>query len=129
MENAFARFLVERDLVPPQVARRLSEGWHSEREPLGMIALAHGLLRPEQIDEILDVQRERPRLFGEIAVELGYLSQDRVNRLLKIQAFRVAVNLGEVLTLSGIISCEDMARYLGAYLLHDRELASILADD
>jgi hypothetical protein len=127
MENCFVEFLIERDLVSPGVAKQLAEERRSVREPIGMIAASHGLLHPNQVDAVLDHQRECKDRFGDIAVEMGFLAREQVERLVKIQEFRAAAEVGEALALAGALSCEDMARYLGAFLLRDHEVFEVMA--
>lgn len=129
MKHPFVEFLVERDLIPPNVARQLAEHKRFVREPIGMIAVSHGLLRTDQIDIILDRQREEPdRRFGEIAVELKCLTEQQVSALVKIQEFRVPADITEALALGGVLSVEDATRYLGTYLVSDQEMAAMMAD-
>lgn len=129
MHNPFVRFLIERDLISPAVAKQLSEKHRFVREPIGMIAAGHGLLHPNQIDEILDQQRQTNKLFGELAVEMGFLDRKQVQTLLKIQELRSATEVAEGLALAGLFSIEDMAGYLGAFLLRDREVLEMLTND
>ncbi len=131
MKHPFAQFLIERDLVPKAAARRLIEQNRFLREPIGMIAVSHSLLKPDEIDVILDRQRvdqDRQR-FGDIAVELGFLTRDQVETLAKIQEFRMSAHIAEALALAGTISYEDAGTYLGAFLMRDREVAAIMAGE
>ena len=129
MQNPFVQFLIERDLVSAKVAKQLTEKHRFVREPIGMIAASHGLLHPNQIDVILDRQRECGLRFGETAVDLGLLTPEQVDTLLKIQEFRAAADIGEALALAGVMSCEDMARYLGASLIRDSEVIDMIAGE
>lgn len=126
MRHPFVEFVIERDLVPAGAITRLVQSNRYVREPIGMIALSHGLLTPDQIDAILDRQRGSNKRFGELGVELGFLTPQQVETLVKIQEFRVASGISEALALSGTLSCEDAARCLGAFFLRDQELADIL---
>jgi hypothetical protein len=123
--QAFVQYLIERGLVPEPVGRRLAHR-HSVREPIGMIAVSHGLISPMEIDVILDRQRATQEKFGEAAVALGMLTAEQVDLLIKIQEFRSSSEIAEALALSGTLTIEDAARYLGAFLVRDRELASII---
>ena len=127
MQNSFVEFLIERDLVSSGIAKQLTEGKRSVREPIGMIAVSHGLLHPNQVDVVLDRQRECKDRFGDIAVEMGFLTREQIERLVRIQEFRTAAEVGEALALAGVLSCEDMARYLGAFLLRDHEVFEVMA--
>lgn len=129
MQHPFIEFLIERDLIPASVGKKLMEQRNFIREPIGMIAVGHGLLRPNEIDIILDHQRDRKDLrFGEIAVELGFLTEQQVEVLVKVQEFRTSADISEALTLGCILSCEDAARYLGAFLVRDREMAEMMSE-
>ena len=126
MQHAFIEFLVEHDYVSENVAKQLTENKRYIREPIGMIAVNHGLLKPNEIDVILDHQRVSKARFGEIGVELGFLDDTQVSTLVKIQEFRAASDIAEALALSGVLTVEDAVRYLGAYLLRDTEVLAMM---
>ena len=128
MSHPFVEFLIERDLVPAEVGGQLSGQNKFIREPIGMIAVGHGLIQSEQIDIILDRQRECRQRFGEIAVELGFLSREQVETIVKIQEFRAAANIAECLALGNVLSFEDAAQYLGAFLVRDREVEAMISE-
>ncbi|HOA74861.1 MAG TPA: hypothetical protein PL151_18330 [Phycisphaerae bacterium] len=126
MQHPFITFLMERQLIPAHASRHLSGMRALVREPIGMIAVGHGLLAAHEIDRILDRQRESTDRFGEIAVEMGVLTAEQVETLIKIQEFRTASAICEALSLAGILPCEDAFRYLGAYLAGDAEMLAML---
>jgi len=128
VNQPFVEFLIERDLVPAAVGRQLGEKSNFVREPIGMIAVAHGLIQANEIDVILDRQRACNQRFGEIAVELGILSRQQVESLVKIQEFRTSACIAEALALAGVLSCEDAVQYLGAFLVRDREVAAMMSE-
>lgn len=128
MNNPFVEYLIARDLVSPKVAEQLHSKSRYLREPVGMIAVSHGLLFPEQIDRILDRQRESQMRFGEIAEELGYLDKVQVDTLLKIQELRAMVNIGEALALSEVMPFDDTCHYLGNYLTQNQEVIEMIAE-
>jgi hypothetical protein len=53
---------------------------------LGRLLVEDGLLTEDQLDAALEQQIRRRRLLGEIVIELGYVSQEDVERALAIQA-------------------------------------------
>jgi len=129
MHRCFIDFLVERGLISEAAGQHIAGARHHVPEPIGMIAAGHGLLRPDQIDMILDRQQGNRGRFGEIAVELGCLKREQVDTLLAIQKFRTAAVVAEALALAGLLAWEDALRYLGMFLVHDEETASLLAGE
>lgn len=53
---------------------------------LGTVAIIRSVLRPEEVSKVLVEQRRRPEMrFGELAVEMGLLDEDELERLLEVQ--------------------------------------------
>ncbi len=127
MPQTFIEFLVEKKLVDAQTAAELAGKARLMREPIGMIAVGHGLLAAPEIDEILDRQKVSEERFGEIAVAMGYLTRSQVDTLINVQDLRASVVLAEVLALAQVVSFDEVVRSLGAYLACDAEVASILS--
>ena len=126
MLHPFVEYLIESDLIPEATGKHLMETTDFIREPIGMIAARHGLLRPNEIDLILDHQRNHHQQhFGEAAVEIGILTPSQVERLLRIQECRMATDIAEALALAGTVPCEESVRYLGAFLVHNRKNAEM----
>jgi hypothetical protein len=63
------------------------------------------------VSTILDNQRENGGLFGEIAIELGFVNRNDIDRLLILQKENRDL-LGEILVLHGAISKMDMEEEL-----------------
>lgn len=129
MEHPFVKFLTDRDLIPPSASRHLAGARSLVREPIGMIAVGHGLLDVAAIDQILDRQQKSSDRFGEIAVEMGYLKPEQVHTLVKIQEFRTAGAICEALVLAGVLEYADAFRYLGAWLAGDEEVCAMMRGD
>ena len=82
---------------------------------LGVLAVQEKYLSGRQLCDILDYQRVAGGgLFGEIAIELGFLNKDDVNVLLKMQNEK-HIRIGEVLVLFGAISRENMESELKCF--------------
>lgn len=129
MQHPFVTFLIDRDLVPPDASKLLSSMRSLVREPIGMIAVGHGLLQADEIDLILDRQRDSTDRFGEIAVEMGFLKPQQVLTLIKIQEYRTAGAICEALALAGILECENAFQYLGMWLAGDDEVTAMMRGD
>jgi len=52
-------------------------------QPIGEIAVQHGLLTTEQVVRVCDEQKNREMLFGELAKELGFLTGEQLECLIK----------------------------------------------
>ena len=108
--------LVFKGAITEQAAQRISQWTLRNYERLGMIAIDHGLIIGRQIDEILDHQRRSDLKFGEIAVELGFLTQDKVDILLQIQHYRMLTGITEAVHLSSLLSLADGIRMLSDFV-------------
>ena len=64
-----------------EVVRRQSKA----QVPIGKIALKSGMLTIREVQETLRVSAGSKVLFGETAVELGFLDMDQIGALLAIQ--------------------------------------------
>lgn len=80
-----------------------------ERPPLGQIAIEEGLMGVRQVLDVIRTQRGASgRLFGEVAIEKGYLSSDDVARLLALQQQRQRPVIQHLVEL-GLLTYEDAA--------------------
>jgi len=57
-------------------------------ERIGDFLLRIGAMNEEQVEEVLRIQRddEEPRMFGEIAVELGYVNDSALRQYIEQRA-------------------------------------------
>ncbi|MGR3175301.1 MAG: hypothetical protein ACUZ8N_11985 [Candidatus Scalindua sp.] len=84
---------------------------------IGVLAVQEKFLDDRQLCVVLDYQRLRGKgLFGEIAVELEFLSKDDVDTLLEMQE-ESHIRIGEVLILLGAVTREDMEEALEEFLV------------
>ncbi|MCG3137290.1 MAG: hypothetical protein HJJLKODD_01133 [Phycisphaerae bacterium] len=113
MGNSFLDFLKHRGLLRQ---RRSAEGDNDLefREVLGAIALRHGMLTPEQVDEVL-LMADQQRPFHLIALELGFLNEQQINRLQKCQLLEEALQIGVGAILAEQLEPQVMLRELNAY--------------
>lgn len=100
MEMPFLSYLRSTGRLSHSDVERISRWAMSNREPIGMIAVAHGLITGEQIDEVLDRQRQSGEKFGQVGIELGLLTEKQVQTLLEIQRQRMVTVVLEALSLS-----------------------------
>ncbi len=81
-----------------------------ERLPLGQLAIEEGLLGVRQVLDVIRTQHHQPgQRFGEVAVEMGYLTAAEVAALLVVQQQRQRPLIDYLVEL-GHISYEDAGR-------------------
>lgn len=121
----FVEFLASETEISPSVADQISTWAVRQQKPLGMIAVDHGLIIGPQIDDVLDRQRQTKKMFGEIAIEMGFLTQAKLDELLNIQGFRVHSSIVEALGLAGVVPFSTGVGLLSNYI--QREPDAIFA--
>lgn len=72
---------------PPDGDLAAGDGEQARRHfALGTVAIIRDVLTPEAVSRVLVAQRERPETrFGELAVEMGLLAEEELERLLRDQ--------------------------------------------
>ena len=78
----FSNYLVGQSVITIEQRDTFQEEIQKTRVKLGTIAIAEGLLTEAQAEEINHQQTLQDRRFGDIAVELEYLTPDQVSELL-----------------------------------------------
>ena len=119
----FFDYLLNKGVITED-ARDLLGGFSSwAREPIGMIAVQHGLIRNNDIDRVLDAQRSSTLRFGDLAIEMKLLSRPQVDRLLEVQSFRMMTDLFEALVLAGLLEYHEALKHLQQFIdqLRDAE--------
>ena len=106
-----ARFLADELDVPFESLSRAGE-WAQAGQTIGALGLRLGLLTLDKIDEIVETQQDTRRLFGQIAIDLDILSQAQVERLLLIQEFHAALEVGERLVVNGTLDIPKLLELL-----------------
>ncbi len=76
---------------------------------LGELLVENGLLKEEQLLEALNVQKLQRKLLGEIIVELGFTSKEKLDGTL---ARQYGSKLGEILINKGLITFEQLQQSL-----------------
>lgn len=71
----------QREVIDVPVVESLPTG----NAPIGAILVDLGLLRLDQAERVLDIQRERGGRFGEVAVTLGFTTRPQLEMALAIQ--------------------------------------------
>lgn len=118
----FARFLANRLRLDPDEVLTSSD-WAGTGNTIGAIALRLGLLDLDQIDRILDMQDSDKRLFGEIAINLEFMTEEQVDGLIQLQRYHQLLEAGEGLILRGLVTMEQLQEtLLEFYRLHGSKI-------
>lgn len=89
--------------------------WAEGGNTIGAIGLRLNLLGLDELDAILERQEAESSLFGEIAVKLGYLSEEQVERILELQHLHRTLALCEMLFVAGRIDLPRLLESLASF--------------
>jgi hypothetical protein len=117
MSNPFVQYLRQQGMLTAEQAQRI-DAWASGRhDPIGIIAVEHGLILGRQIDEVLGTQRDTDWRFGQVAIELGHLGPRSTAQLLEIQRLRQWSRVAEAVVLAGIRPSDEVFSALARFVL------------
>lgn len=116
VDMTFQHFLISSNLITRHEMLRAVADQKAMQEPIGKLALSHGMLNIKQVFEVLNLQAEiqfenrsdkTTPYFGEVAVILGILSESDVEHLLRLQESSVP-SIGEMLVKAGSLSASGL---------------------
>ncbi|MDF2722847.1 MAG: hypothetical protein K0Q59_2522 [Paenibacillus sp.] len=81
----FGYYLMHKDYINISQLRTVLDYQKITHVKLGLIAVNESMMTPEQVEEVHSLQTRVDKKFGELAVELGYLTEDRLKHLLTVQ--------------------------------------------
>ena len=120
----FGLFLVHRRVITCNQFVTAMELQKASRPPIGQLALDHEKLAVQQIMQLLAAQSDNPQeLFGELAVELGMLSEADLSELVKLQSDLIKP-MAEIVVELGFVSEEKAAEELAEYRKAMEEVAT-----
>ena len=121
----FEKFLLERLNLPSEESIR-SLRWAGTANTIGAIALRLDLLDLDQITNVLDIQERNQQLFGQIAINLEYITEQQVNDLIQLQRYHQLIDIGEILVIRGMITIERLQELiLEFYQLHELQAPTL----
>lgn len=83
--NLFGRYLIEQNILSVEDFLSIRMELDKTRVKLGLIAVSEKLMTEAQADKVNSRQQVVDKKFGDIAIEMGLLSQIQVERLLALQ--------------------------------------------
>jgi hypothetical protein len=119
----FGQFLIERGEIDAGQLREALERMQERNLSLGDLAIAAGLLSPEDAARLNAAQLEVDRPFGELAVEKGLLSRELLDRLLRHQS-ETRLPIGEALVALGHLPATRLGALLDQFKIEQSPFAS-----
>jgi len=118
----FGLYLTEKGILSSEQFIEVLKCQLTSRPLLGAIAIETGKLSTKQVFYILRAQTEaHDQLFGELAVELGFLTDEDVADLILRQSMRVRP-MQQLISELGFVSPEELHGYLPGFHSQDRPL-------
>lgn len=128
----FSNYLVEQSVITIEQRDSFQKEIQKARVKLGTIAVAEGLLTEAQAEEINHLQTQQDCLFGDIAVDLAYLTSAQVSALLDKQG-DTAMKFFQLLVDTTGMTMETVAEHLNSFQkahgFTDQELEAVKKDD
>jgi hypothetical protein len=93
-------------------AEVISFGSWGGASTLGALTLKLNILDMEKINTLLDSQEETGQLFGDLAVEMGFLNESQIKNLLEIQKGSRRAEILQYLLLTERVSVEEYHQYI-----------------
>jgi hypothetical protein len=111
----FCLYLKNKGVITAEQLVAALELQHEKLTPIGQLAIEEGVLSARNVFKVLRCQSDLPHeRFGEVAVELGLMTSDQLERLLALQASRKP-SLLEILVRQGALSVARADAELVAY--------------
>ena len=110
----FGQFLLERGAITREQLLAATELQQQRNRPLGAVAVDKGYLTPAQAQQINTEQQSTDRRFGELALSLGFMTDAQVSEVLTLQAGS-RIRIGEAMVAVGCFNEEELARQLSDF--------------
>ena len=81
----FGKYLQDKEVITAEQYQELLEEIKSTRLRLGLLAVVNEMMTEAQAEEVNQLQQVQDRRFGDSAVDKGYLTEEQVSSLLKMQ--------------------------------------------
>lgn len=124
--RCFGNYLLGKNIITQEQFSQILGYCKSNRVKLGLIAVEQKLLTAAKVEEINQLQMKMDKKFGDIAIEKGYLKEDELSRLLKLQGnpyllFVQASSEKDIMTKEKVDACLVGFQQEGAYSHADME--------
>jgi len=121
MTTAFVQFLVDQGLISADQSAEIVSWADNRKDPVGMIAVEHGLIAGKQVHELLDRLDGVGMRITDPNQVAGGLTQNRLRILHGIQERRQWIQVVEAILLSGLASESAILRAYAEFILEHEE--------
>lgn len=109
--KVFIEYLVAELDLPEHEQPNLGS-WGRVGTTLGALSLKLNLMDMEKINNLLEIQDQTGGLFGDVAIELGYLDEGQVSKLLNVQKWSRRAEILQRLFLNGHIDESQYSHFV-----------------
>ena len=110
----FGQYLIERDEVNVEQVRAALDLMGAENRSIGELAIEGQLISKADADKVNAEQRHRDRPFGELAGEMGLLTEEQIDNLVQLQ-WRTRLRIGQALVRLGYLGKARLEELLISY--------------
>ena len=110
----FGQYLIERGEVDADQVRAALDLMDAENRTIGELAVEGKLISKADADKVNVEQRHRDMPFGELAGEMGLLTEEQIDNLVQLQ-WRTRMRIGEALVRSGHLGKVRLEELLISY--------------
>ena len=110
----FGQYLIERGEVDADQVRAALDLMDAENRTIGELAVEGKLISKADADKVNAEQRHRDMPFGELAGEMGLLTEEQIDNLVQLQ-WRTRLRIGEALVRSGHLGKVRLEELLISY--------------
>ena len=110
----FGQYLIERGEVDADQVRAALDLMDAENRTIGELAVEGKLISKADADKVNAEQRHRDMPFGELAGEMGLLTEEQIDNLVQLQ-WRTRMRIGEALVRSGHLGKVRLEELLISY--------------
>ncbi len=110
----FGQYLIERGEVSSEQVRAALDLMDAENRSIGELAVEGRLISKADADKINAEQRHRDMPFGELAGEMGLLTEEQIDNLVQLQ-WRTRLRIGQALVRLGHLANARLEELLVSY--------------
>lgn len=81
----FGKYLVEKNVISAKALIDVMADCFERHTAIGQLTIKHKILTLSKVIQVLNAQAIDPRPFGQIAIEMGFMTKEQLHRLIGLQ--------------------------------------------